>query len=70
MGLLAVPEYFEPRFKSLGPVTIGTAVDFHLQDAQIEAHLDFIATIFARDNAHRKMIRIVLPAVEDRRDIF
>ena len=49
---------------------IGAAVDFHLQHAQIEPHLDFIAAIVPLDDAHGKVVGIVFPTIENRRQIF
>ena len=68
--LLAAAEDLEPRFAAFGLLAVGPAVDFHLQDAQIEPDLNFVAAVVAGNDADGEPIGIVFPAFENGCQVF
>ncbi len=55
----------EKRFAAVGLGAVGAAGHFHLQDAEIDAHLEFGLTVVAADFADVDGARLVIPALED-----
>ncbi len=59
-GLIKVEE----RFVSFGAFAVGAAGRLELDQAQVDAHLDFLAAVFSGDEADLELVRLELPAVE------
>ncbi len=54
----------------MGAGAVGTAGHFHLQQAQIDAHLQFGRSVHAADFADVDGARLIIPALEDRGDVL
>src|SRR4051794_8179108 len=65
VGSLALPENLEPGLLPLWRFAVWATVDFHLQNAQVEPHLNFVAAVVTLDDAHREILWVVAPAVQD-----
>ena len=56
----------EERFAAVRPLAIGPAGHFHLQHAEIDAQLQFLAAIEPDNLAHLDRARFVRPILQDR----
>jgi hypothetical protein len=56
---------FQERFAIVRTPTIGSPSDFHLQDAEIDAELQFFATVEASDFAHFNRAALVGPILQN-----
>jgi len=63
-------EVFEEGFVAVGADAVGSAGHFHLEDAEVEAHLEFGVAIEAGDFADVDGAGFVVPAFEDGGDVF
>ena len=61
-GLLLGFVVFQPRCESFRLLAIGSAVEFHLQNAQVDAKLNLVAAIVSAHNPNSRVCGIVLPA--------
>jgi hypothetical protein len=61
----AFPMVFQERFAIVRTPTIGSTGDFHLQDAEIDAQLQFFATIEPGDFAHLDCAALVGPILQN-----
>jgi hypothetical protein len=52
-----------------GPLAIRPALDEHLEQAQIDAELDFLAPVLGFEPAHNHLPRLVIPLVQEMRYI-
>ena len=52
------------RRVAVGPLAVGTPLDIHLQQAQINAELELLLPIGALELSHHDLARLVLPVVE------
>ena len=68
--VLAMLEIVEPRLEALGTQPIGSAVDFHLEDAQVNPKLDSASTVVAGHDPDHDRFGIELPLVQDLRQII
>src|SRR5262249_32622405 len=56
---------FQERFAIVRTPTIGSAGDFHLQDAEIDAQLQFFATVEAGDFSHLNGAALIGPILQN-----
>ena len=69
MRLLLVAVVVEPRLVATRTLSIRSAVDFHLQQAQIQPQLNLLASILAGDNPHRDALGVEIPTVQNACDV-
>src|SRR5262249_10819554 len=61
----ALPMVLQERFAIVRTPSIGSAGDFHLQHAEIDAELQFFATVEASDFAHFNRAALVGPILQN-----
>src|SRR5690348_5844613 len=61
---------FQQRLVTFRAFAVGSAGQFHLDYPQIDAHLDFLLAVVAGDDAHLKLVRFELPAVQQRLNVL
>ena len=54
---------------AVGPLAVRPALRVHLQQAQIDAKLDFLAPVLGFEPAHNHLARLVVPLVQEMRYI-
>ncbi len=67
-GLLLVE--LQPGGKAARPLAVGTIVEVHLHQAQIDPQLDLVAAVVPRHDSHRHFVRHEVPTGENGGDVF
>src|SRR5262249_44928387 len=65
-----LPKVVEIRGRAMGPGAVGTAGRFHLQEAQVDPHLDHLASIRRQDQAGLNHAGSKIPTLQGRINIL